>query len=81
MENLVMSYDAGGISFRWHGGPYIDLFSSAYDRAVSFLGGEAIPFDVINVWDYETGTPRIPATLEAFRDRCEDYLAADGEEG
>lgn len=52
------------IQFRWSEGAYIEVFN--------FPRSE--PFDVINVWDYAKDTPRIPLTLEAFRDECEKYL-------
>jgi hypothetical protein len=56
-----------GIEFRWHGGEYIEI---GYSEA-----GEWHAQDVINVWDYETSSPYIPRTIEAFQARCDEYVA------
>lgn len=48
-----------GLRYEWNGGAYIQIFRSGFD--------DLVPFDVMNVWDYEKDCPRIPATLEAFK--------------
>lgn len=57
-----------GPILRWHGGEYIEIGGIEHDDWVAS--------DVINVWDYETGAPRIPRTLDAFKVCCEEWLAA-----
>ena len=53
-----------GIVARWHGGAYIDLY----------MKGQPAPFDCINVWDYETDTPRIPRTACGLADRVNAWI-------
>jgi len=52
---------------RWHGGAYIEL--GYIDET-----GEFHAWDVINVWDYATDTPRIPRTLDALQERVDERL-------
>ncbi len=65
-----MTYTPGDEApeFRWHGGAYIEIGHS-HD-------GEWAALDCINVWDYATDKPRIPRTLDAFQDRCDNWIAA-----
>lgn len=66
-----------GIVARWHGGEYIDL-GSVQDQGVAGIDGDDFhAYDVINVWDYETSTPRIERTLEAFQQAVDEHIAAD----
>ena len=53
------------ITFRDHGGPYVDVC----------LGSRA--FDVINVWDYEAGHRRPDVNLRALARRWMREYAAD----
>ena len=72
-----------GLTFRWHGGAYIDVGTKGDD-------GDFYADDVINVWDDEAevstfeknvwkAVPRRPfrAILEAFEERCREYLTED----
>lgn len=52
---MVMTVD--GARFVWHGGEYIE---------VKPLDGGGVSVDIINVWDYAEGAPRIERSLEAF---------------
>jgi len=36
--------------------------------------GDFVAQDCINVWDYEASAPRIPRTLDAFEQRCREYV-------
>ena len=64
-----------GISFRWRGGEYIDV-GAVQDQGPSGIDGDDFhAYDVINVWDYEKGEPRIARTLDAFTQAVEDYIA------
>ena len=47
-----------GVIARWYGGEYVELFVDGESIAHIFTG-EAVAYDVVNVWDYETGAPRI----------------------
>ena len=46
---MMYTYKIEGLKFEWHGGPYIEIFQE----------GNSIPFDVLNVWDYELDQPTI----------------------
>lgn len=61
------TYSRRAVKFVWEGGEYIDIY---------FSGGKhtGTPFEVINVWDYETNTPRIERSRGAFVDECEEWL-------
>lgn len=59
----AFTYRAGGLSFAWEGGPYIDVIYK----------GQA--FEVINVWDYATGTPAIPVTRHGFVGAVKQWLS------
>jgi hypothetical protein len=55
-------------------GPYNDQGQASYE-AGEFVGG-----DVINVWDYAKDEPRIPRTLDAFEQRCREWLESREDE-
>ena len=75
MARVTMVYAAdAGYSFTWYCGPYIDVSVHCIE------GGYGPTCDVVNVWDYEADTPRIPATQEAFRAECDAYIARMHEE-
>jgi len=56
---------AGVYKFVWYGGEYIDVFALGQESAV----------DVINVWDYEKGEPRLSFDLDGFTIALDEYLA------
>jgi len=56
--SMIYTDDPSGLTFEWSGGAYIDVDG----------------FDCISVWDYESDTPSIPATLTAFEARCVEYV-------
>jgi hypothetical protein len=76
--SAYMAYrdDNSGVEFRWHGGEYIDI-GSVVDIAgqPGIHGDDFHAYDVINVWDYAAGKPRIPRTLDAFEQRCREKVA------
>lgn len=49
----------------WQGGPYVDLH---WDWA------QSPAFEVLNVWDYETGACEIPFTREALRGKLLGFV-------
>jgi hypothetical protein len=63
--------DEIGTTFQWHGGEYIEIGTT------DEMGFTAL--DVINVWDYRAGAPRIARTLEAFQERCDEWISVDRE--
>lgn len=92
MNETRMIYRPDGVpvSFEWHGGSYIDLYSmedvpEAKFRAIATNAGGAwemlsaseggAPFACINVWDYVKDVPSIPVTREAFIAECDEWLA------
>lgn len=69
-----------GVTFRWHGGEYIDsgyiaTEQGAYETDYGHAIGEFVAQDCLNVWDHVTETPTIPRSLEAFEARCAEYMA------
>jgi len=71
-----------GLTFQWHGGEYIDVGYIAEsdtgpfnDRGEpSYLKGELVATDCINVWDHAADEPDIPRTLDAFERHCREWL-------
>jgi hypothetical protein len=61
------TYTTEGFTFEWTAGPYIDIYHQM---------GPAFAVDCINVWDYENDKPRIPVTLDDFREQCDEWVAA-----
>lgn len=76
-----------GLEFQWHGGEYIEVGYTAQEDVGPFnnLGqpsweaGQFVASDVINVWDYEASEPRIDRSLDAFEERCREWLEGDDE--
>jgi hypothetical protein len=58
-----------GIVARWHGGAYIDIYSTTFE------GGHAAPMVAVNVWNYATDRPTIPPTLQGLTDHMESWIA------
>jgi hypothetical protein len=70
-DQPYMQYEhESGVVARWRGGAYIEL--GYLDARDAFVAG-----DVINVWDYAKGEPRIPRTLDALRERVDERMAQD----
>ena len=70
MEKVIrIIYTKDGLDFVWHGGAYIEIFEA----------GESVPFDAMNVWNYETDKPNIEPTMEALANfvdaRIEELVA------
>jgi len=55
------------ITATWHGGTYVDLS----------MDGGATAYDVLNVWDYESGQAVIPFTADALAVALAEYLGSD----
>ena len=53
------------LTFFYPGGAYIQVFGQGWES----------PLDVINVYDYELGKPKIEFTPEAVEAEVRDYLA------
>lgn len=68
-----------GPEFVWHGGAYIDVGYTQPQGEPGIHGGDFHAYDCINVWDYAEDKPRIDRTLDAFEQRCRDWLAAQDE--
>lgn len=70
MAKAKMIYSTDGMRFEWSGGEYIELFFIDPDT-------DTFPksaFDVINVWDYAKGEPRIEKTLDAFNEFIKQHI-------
>jgi hypothetical protein len=67
---MVLTDEDTGLHFRWRGGAYIEVHPCP----------DSDPLEVINVWDYEQGSPAIPATLDAFAARCVEWVAEQEDE-
>jgi len=70
-----------GVTFRWHGGAYIESGYIAtergeYERDYGHGIGDFVAQDCRNVWDYETSEPIIPRSLDAFEAACEQWMEA-----
>lgn len=75
--DTFMQTQTDDLTFRWHGGEYIDVGSMySVDGQSGIDGDDFHAYDVINVWDYELGRPRIPVTLEAMAARVAEYIAS-----
>lgn len=80
MSEAMMVFDTELRRYVWHGGAYIDIGPRPLPD------GEFEAVDVMNVWDYAKGAPRIEATLPCFQKTCErqdlefeaQYTADDG---
>jgi hypothetical protein len=63
-----------GTEFVWHGGAYIDVGSTQAMGSPGINGDDFHAYDCINVWDYATDEPTIERSLEAFEQRCREYV-------
>ena len=61
---VLFETNFGPIRAVWHGGQYIELFTGDDDSAK----------DVINVWDYQTNSPRIATNAEAMAKCVREWL-------
>jgi hypothetical protein len=74
--NPFMQYThESGVVARWHGGEYIDLGTLGDQGEPGIDGDDFHAYDVVNVWDYAKGEPRIPRTLEAFQTAVDERIA------
>lgn len=70
-ESMVVEVRYGGLVGRYRGGAYIDVYTDWPDPVK-----DLIPFHTINVYDYETGKPRIGFDpVEVLREMRE-YIAS-----
>ena len=69
MKALITIYTEN-LRFEWKGGEYIEVINRRHIE----------DHDLINVWDYEAGKPRIPFTPEAMFDTVEDWLDENAED-
>ena len=69
-----MTVKAGDLEFRWHGGEYIDIGSTYAMGEAGIDSDDFHAYDVINVWDYEAGAPRIPRTLDGMQQAVTAYM-------
>ena len=75
--SAFMQYEhPSGVVARWHGGAYIDLGTIQAVGQPGIDGDDFHAYDVINVWDYATDTPRIPRTLAALEECVNERLEA-----
>ena len=65
----MISINADGYVFTWHGGAYVEIANESSTQA----------FDVINVYDYEKGAPRIPFTVDALNKEITKWLRENTE--
>lgn len=68
-ETKLYTYIRNGLRFTWNGGAYIEV---AFQQ-------NAIPYDVINVYDYELGKPRIEVSLQSLVDFIDAEMEQDAE--
>jgi hypothetical protein len=81
-------HEATNILAQWHGGEYIELgYRAAADTGPfnnhgepSYRAGEFVANEVINVWDYAEGKPRIPRTLDALQAEVDEHIDGEDEE-
>lgn len=71
-----MVYTAGGVTFVWGGGPYVDQY---WADAWTLRGEDATAFSAINVWDYATGKATI-ATQDELATACDEWLEENTED-
>lgn len=60
----MISINTDGFVFTWHGGAYIEIANETSKTS----------FDVINVYDYAEGKPRIPFTVNAMNKEITKWL-------
>jgi hypothetical protein len=74
---MQMEHESGVVA-RWHGGEYISL-GYVQEMGEAGIDGDAFhAYDVLNVWDYAAGQPRIARTLDAFAEAVNEGIAARG---
>lgn len=74
MSDAYMQYETDAAVYRWHGGEYIEIGFFADDCADEDCA-TFIACDVIHVWDYEAGAPRIDVTMFQFAMACNEHEA------
>ena len=57
-ELTAYVYHRNGLTFSWLGGAYIEIY----------FEGNAMPYDVFNVWDYEKDEPKIERSMRGLVD-------------
>lgn len=57
------TYTTDEFIFDWRGGAYVEIYSDS-----------PVPFDVINVWDYEKDQPRIERSARGLGEAVEEWL-------
>jgi hypothetical protein len=57
-ELKTYRYHRNGLIFSWTGGAYIEIY----------FEGKAMPYDVLNVWDYEKDEPKIERSMRGLVD-------------
>lgn len=73
VRNVPFRYAPGdGHVYLWHGGEYIERHRVS-DVLAAASGAPSVAVDVINVWDYETGRPRIRRTAQAVAVAVDDW--------
>lgn len=63
-EPKVFQYFRNGLRFTWHGGALIEV---AFED-------NATPYDVINVWNYETDEPTIERSMRGLVNHIDDLM-------
>lgn len=71
-KSIAIAVYTDNLRIEWHGGEYADVYNRRHIEA----------HDIINLWDYEKGAPRIEFTPDAFADAVDEWLLAsvEGEE-
>ena len=70
MAKAKMVYNSTeDMRFVWSGGEYIEIFFRDLDTDLFSKSA----FDIINVWDYAKGEPRIEKNLDAFKEFIDEY--------
>jgi len=71
MAKAKMIYNSTeDMRFVWSGGEYIEIFYRDLDTDLFPKSA----FDIINVWDYAKGEPRIEKNLDAFKQFVEQHI-------
>ena len=70
-ELLTYRYQRDGLLFSWTGGAYIEIY----------FEGNAIPYDVLNVWDYEKDVPKIERSMLGLVDFIDTVMLDEEEWG
>ncbi len=63
-----------GITFVYTGGPYIDMFWHDDIIAAGLTGDRAVPFTVINVFDYAANKASIERTAEGVAAKAAEWF-------